>query len=206
MVISSRREILEKKPSRLEAEEAVKTLIRWAGDDPNREGLLETPHRVVKSFNDFFVGYHQNPAEILAKTFEETEDYDEMVVLKNMRFESHCEHHMVPFIGKAHVGYLPSGKVVGISKLARLVDVFSKRLQIQEKLTAQIADTLETALKPRGVAVVIEAIHQCMTTRGVHKPGTATVTRRMLGSFRTDPTTRREYLRIIHARPIDLSD
>ena len=194
------------KPSHLEAEEAVKTLIRWAGDDPDREGLLDTPHRVVKSFNDFFIGYEQNPHEILSKTFEETDDYDEMVVLKNMRFESHCEHHMVPFIGKAHVGYLPSGKVVGISKLARLVDVFSKRLQIQEKLTAQIADTLESVLKPRGVAVVIEAIHQCMTTRGVHKPGTATVTSRMLGSFRHDPTTRREFLSIIHAGPIDLSD
>ncbi|MEC9248942.1 MAG: GTP cyclohydrolase I FolE [Pseudomonadota bacterium] len=194
------------KPSRLEAEEAVKTLIKWAGDDPDREGLLDTPHRVVKSFNDFFIGYGQDPHEILSKTFEETDDYDEMVVLKNMRFESHCEHHMVPFIGKAHVGYLPSGKVVGISKLARLVDVFSKRLQIQEKLTAQIADTLESVLKPRGVAVVIEAIHQCMTTRGVHKPGTATVTSRMLGSFRHDPTTRREFLSIIHAGPIDLSD
>jgi len=194
------------KPSRSETEEAVRTLIRWAGDDPEREGLLETPQRVVKSFDDFFKGYTQDPAEFLSKTFEETDDYDEMVVLKNMRFESHCEHHMVPFIGKAHVGYLPSGKVVGISKLARLVDVFSKRLQIQEKLTAQIADTLEAVLKPRGVAVVIEAIHQCMTTRGVHKPGTATVTSRMLGSFRSDPTTRREFLSIIHAAPVDLSD
>ena len=194
------------KPSRNEAEEAVKTLIRWAGDNPQREGLLETPYRVIKSFEDFFSGYHQNPTEVLSKTFEETDDYDEMVILKNMRFESHCEHHMVPFIGKAHVGYLPSGKVVGISKLARLVDIYSKRLQIQEKLTAQIADTLEAILKPRGVAVVVEAIHQCMTTRGVHKPGTATVTSRMLGAFRNDPTTRREFLSIIHAGPMDLSD
>ena len=207
MAISSKIDsVTHNKPTRSEAEEAVRTLIRWAGDNPNREGLLETPHRVVKSYDEFFVGYDQNPADILAKTFEETDDYDEMVVLKNMRFESHCEHHMVPIIGKAHVGYLPSGKVVGISKLARLVDLYAKRLQIQEKLTAQIADTLDAALKPRGVAVVIEAFHQCMTTRGVHKPGTATVTSRMLGSFRSDPTTRREFLSIIHAGPVDFSD
>ena len=151
MAISSKIDsVTRNKPTRSEAEEAVRTLIRWAGDNPNREGLLETPHRVVKSYDEFFVGYDQNPADILAKTFEETDDYDEMVVLKNMRFESHCEHHMVPIIGKAHVGYLPSGKVVGISKLARLVDLYAKRLQIQEKLTAQIADTLDAALKPRG--------------------------------------------------------
>ena len=207
MAISSKIDsVTRSRPTRSEAEEAVRTLIRWAGDNPNREGLLETPHRVVKSYDEFFVGYDQNPADILAKTFEETDDYDEMVVLKNMRFESHCEHHMVPIIGKAHVGYLPSGKVVGISKLARLVDLYAKRLQIQEKLTAQIADTLDAALKPRGVAVVIEAFHQCMTTRGVHKPGTATVTSRTLGSFRSDPTTRREFLSIIHAGPVDFSD
>ena len=195
-----------KRPSRDEAEEAVRTLIKWSGDDPNREGLLDTPKRVTKAYQDFFRGYHQDPTDVLKKTFNETEDYDEMVVLTNMRFESHCEHHMVPFIGKAHVGYLPAGKVVGISKLARLVDIFSKRLQIQEKLTAQIADTLESNLKPRGVAVVIEAIHQCMTTRGVHKPGTATITSRMLGAFRTDPETRKEFLSVIRSGPLDLAD
>tara|TARA_B100000886_G_scaffold245096_1_gene172330 strand:+ start:152 stop:769 length:618 start_codon:yes stop_codon:yes gene_type:complete len=191
------------KPSREEAIEAVRTLIRWAGDDPTREGLIDTPKRVVKSYTEFFCGYDQDPEAVLSATFSETQNYDEMVILKNMRLETHCEHHMVPIIGKAHVGYLPSGKVVGLSKIARLVDVYSKRLQIQEKLTSQIADTLEEILKPKGVAVVIEAQHQCMTTRGVHKPGTSAITSRMLGSFRTDSNTRREFLSIIQRTDSD---
>jgi GTP cyclohydrolase IA len=185
------------RPSRDEALAAVRTLIRWAGDDPEREGLLETPDRVVRSYDEFFAGYQQDPAEILAKTFSEVDGYDEMVVMNDIRFESHCEHHMVPIIGKVHIGYLPNQRVVGISKLARLVDVYARRLQIQEKMTVQIADTLQQVLHPKGVAVVIEAAHQCMTTRGVHKPGAALVTSRMLGAFRDDPTTRREFLAII---------
>ena len=185
------------KPSRDEAIAAVRTLIRWAGDDPDREGLLETPDRVVRSYDEFFSGYAQDPREILAKTFSEVDGYDEMVVMNDIRFESHCEHHMVPIIGKAHIGYLPDKRVVGISKLARLVEVYARRLQIQEKMTVQIADTLQDVLRPKGVAVVIEASHQCMTTRGVHKPGAALVTSRMLGAFRKDPTTRREFLAIV---------
>ena len=185
------------KPTKEEAIEAVRTLIRWAGDDPLREGLIDTPKRVVNSYAEFFCGYNQDPKSVLSTTFSETQNYDEMVVLRNMRLETYCEHHMVPFIGKAHVGYLPSGKVVGLSKIARLVDVYSKRLQIQEKLTSQIADTIEEILKPKGVGVVIEAQHQCMTTRGVHKPGTSAITSRMLGSFRTDSNTRKEFLSII---------
>jgi GTP cyclohydrolase I len=185
------------KPSREEAEAAVRTLIRWAGDDPNREGLLDTPSRVVRSYEEFFQGYGTDPAAILARTFEEVDGYDEMILLRDIRFESYCEHHMVPIIGKAHVAYLPRNRVVGISKLARLVELYAKRLQIQEKMTAQIADTLEHVLQPLGVGVVIEASHQCMTTRGVHKPGVSMVTSRMLGSFRTDPSTRREFLAII---------
>lgn len=185
------------KPSREEAEAAVRTLIRWAGDDPNREGLLDTPSRVVRSYEEFFQGYGTDPANILARTFEEVDGYDEMILLRDIRFESYCEHHMVPIIGKAHVAYLPRKRVVGISKLARLVELYAKRLQIQEKMTAQIADTLEHVLQPLGVGVVIEASHQCMTTRGVHKPGVSMVTSRMLGSFRTDPSTRREFLAII---------
>ena len=185
------------KPTKEEAIEAVRTLIRWAGDDPLREGLIDTPKRVVNSYAEFFCGYNQDPKSVLSTTFSETQNYDEMVVLRNMRLETYCEHHMVPFIGKAHVGYLPSGKVVGLSKIARLVDVYSKRLQIQEKLTSQIADTIEEILKPKGVGVVIEAQHQCMTTRGVHKPGTSAITSRMLGSFRTNSNTRREFLSII---------
>ncbi len=188
---------LETRPSREAAEEAVRTLLRWAGDDPNREGLLDTPARVVRAYEEFFAGYAQDPAEILARTFSEVEGYDEMVVMTDIRFESHCEHHMAPIIGKAHIGYLPSKRVVGISKLARLVDIYAKRLQIQEKMTAQIADTLQEVLQPQGVAVVIEASHQCMTTRGVHKPGTNLVTSRMLGAFRTNGETRREFLSII---------
>ena len=185
------------RPPREEALAAVRTLIRWAGDDPDREGLLETPDRVVRSYDEFFSGYQQDPAEILAKTFSEVDGYDEMIVMNDIRFESHCEHHMVPIIGKAHIGYLPDKRVVGISKLARLVDVYARRLQIQEKMTVQIADTLQEVLHPKGVGVVVEAAHQCMTTRGVHKPGAALVTSRMLGAFRTDVSTRREFLAII---------
>ncbi len=186
-----------RKPTREEALEAVRTLIRWAGDDPDREGLVATPDRVVRSYDEFFAGYAKDPREILATTFSEVEGYDDMIVMNDIRFESHCEHHLAPIIGKAHVGYLPDKRVVGISKLARLVDMYARRLQIQEKMTVQIADTLQEVLQPRGVAVVVEAAHQCMTTRGVHKPGTALVTSRMLGVFRDDPTTRREFLAIV---------
>jgi GTP cyclohydrolase IA len=182
------------RPSREEAEAAVRLLLRYAGDDPEREGLRGTPSRVVRSYDEFFAGYDSDPVELLARTFEETDGYDEMVVLRDIRFESHCEHHMVPIIGRAHIAYLPKQRVIGISKLARLVDVYAKRLQIQEKMTAQIANTLAEVLKPKGVAVVIEAGHQCMTTRGVHKPGVSMTTSHMLGAFRTDPSTRREFL------------
>ena len=185
------------RPTREEAEAAVRVLLRWAGDDPDREGLLDTPARVVRAYGEFFSGYGVDPEEFLQRTFTETEGYDEVVVLRDIRFESHCEHHMAPIIGKAHVGYLPKRRVVGISKIARLVEVFSKRLQIQEKLTAQIANTIDQVLEPRGVAVVIEATHQCMTTRGIHKPGASLMTSRMLGAFREDPTTRREFLSMI---------
>jgi GTP cyclohydrolase I len=185
------------KPSRTEAEAAVRTLIRWAGDDPNREGLTGTPDRVVRAWEEFFRGYDQDPQDILARTFEEIEGYDEMVVLKDIRFESHCEHHILPIIGLAHVAYLPKRRVVGISKLARLVEAYAKRLQIQEKMTAQIAAAIDEVLQPDGVAVVIEAAHQCMTTRGIHKPGSTMVTSRMLGGFRTDQKTRREFLAMI---------
>ncbi|WP_043745528.1 GTP cyclohydrolase I FolE [Paramagnetospirillum magneticum] len=186
------------KPSREEAEEAVRTLLRWAGDDPDREGLVGTPDRVVRAYEEFFSGYDQDPTEILHRTFEETDGYDEMVLLRDIRLESHCEHHVVPIIGKAHVAYLPNRRVVGISKLARVVEIYSRRLQIQEKLTAQIANTINDVLQPKGVAVVIEAAHQCMTTRGIHKPGVTMVTSRMLGAFREDPATRREFMALIH--------
>lgn len=185
------------RPTRSDAEDAVRTLIRWAGDDPDREGLLDTPARVVRAYEEFFSGYLQDPEEILARTFSEVDGYDEVIVMNDIRFESHCEHHLVPIIGKVHIGYLPDHRVVGISKLARLVEVYAKRLQIQEKMTVQIADTLQTVLQPRGVAVVIEAAHQCMTTRGIHKPGASLVTSRMLGAFRDDAATRREFLAII---------
>lgn len=185
------------RPSRAEAEAAVRTLIRWAGDDPDREGLAGTPDRVVRSYEEFFAGYGSDPVELLQRTFEEVDGYDEMVVLRDIRMESYCEHHIVPIIGRAHVAYLPRHRVVGISKLARVVEVYAKRLQIQEKLTAQIANTIEEVLQPHGVAVVIEAAHQCMTTRGIHKPGVTMVTSRMLGAFRTDPSTRREFLSMI---------
>ncbi len=194
---TSRRPPAPARPSRDEALAAVRTLLRWAGDDPDREGLLETPDRVVRSYEEFFAGYGKDPKEILAKTFSEVDGYDEMIVMNDIRFESHCEHHMAPIIGKVHIGYLPNHRVVGISKLARLVDVYAKRLQIQEKMTVQIADTLQDVLQPKGVAVVVEAAHQCMTTRGVHKPGTTLVTSRMLGAFRKDAATRREFLAMI---------
>ncbi len=186
-----------RRPSREEAEAAVRTLLRWTGDDPDREGLLETPARVVRAYEEFFSGYAVDPVEFLDRTFSETEGYDEIVVLRDIRVESHCEHHMVPILGKAHIGYLPKNRVVGISKIARLVDAYARRLQIQEKLTAQIANTMQEVLDPRGVAVVIEASHQCVTTRGVHKSGAGMVTSRMLGAFRDDPATRREFLTMI---------
>lgn len=185
------------RPSREEAEAAVRTLLLWAGDDPNREGLVDTPARVARAYEEFFAGYDTDPVEMLARSFEETDGYDEMVVLRDIRLESHCEHHMVPIIGKAHIAYLPNGRVVGISKLARVIEAYAKRLQIQEKLTAQVANTIESVLKPKGVAVVIEAAHQCMTTRGIHKPGVSMVTSRMLGEFRTNDATRREFLAMI---------
>jgi GTP cyclohydrolase I len=190
----------QSRPSRDEAELAVRTLLRWAGDDPDREGLVGTPERVVRAYEEFFEGYGQDPVEILQRTFEETEGYDEMVVLRDIRLESHCEHHMVPIIGKAHVAYLPGRRVVGISKLARIVEVFAKRLQIQEKLTSQIANAINDVLQPKGVAVVIEAAHQCMTTRGVRKPGVTMVTSRMLGEFRDNPATRREFMSLIQGQ------
>lgn len=185
------------KPTATEVEEAVRTLIRWAGDDPAREGLLDTPARVARAYREFFSGYEQDPIQILATTFSEVDGYDEMIVLKNIRFESYCEHHMVPIIGKAHVAYLPEHRVVGISKLARLVDAYAKRLQIQEKMTVQIADALDTVLQPKGVGVILEAAHQCMSTRGVHKAGSTLITSRMLGEFRDNLSTRREFLAIV---------
>ena len=185
------------RPSQAEAEAAVRTLIEWAGDDPDREGLVDTPNRVVRAYEEFFAGYHEDPVSMLTTTFEETADYNEMIVIRDIRLESYCEHHIVPILGKAHIGYLPANRVVGISKLARVVEVFAKRMQIQETLTAQIAGTIQDVLKPRGVGVVIEAAHQCMTTRGIRKPGVSMVTSRMLGSFRDDPTTRQEFLSIV---------
>ncbi len=185
------------RPSREEAEKAVRTLLQWAGDNPEREGLVDTPARVAKAFEDWFSGYDQDPEAYLARTFEEVAGYDDMVILKDIRFESHCEHHLAPIIGRAHVGYLPTHRVVGISKLARVVEAFARRLQVQEKMNAQIAHCIQTVLEPRGVAVVIEAAHQCMTTRGVHKTGVTMVTSSMLGDFRTNSDTRREFLNII---------
>ncbi len=185
------------RPTREEAEAAVRTLLRWAGDDPDREGLLDTPGRVTRAYGEWFRGYAEDPEADLQRTFEEVEGYDEMVVLRDIRFESYCEHHLAPIIGKAHVGYMPTNRVVGISKLARVVDSFAKRLQVQEKMTAQIANAIHDVLQPKGVAVVIEAEHQCMSTRGVHKPGVSMVTSTMLGAFREDPSTRREFLAAI---------
>ena len=194
---AERRAAQERRPTRAEAEEAVRTLIRWTGDDPTREGLAGTPERVARAYEEYFAGYHDDPVDILQRTFEEVDGYDEMVLLRDIRFESHCEHHMAPILGRAHIAYLPDHRVVGISKLARLVQVYAKRLQIQEKMTAQIANTIQEVLQPLGVAVVIEASHQCMTTRGVHKPGAALATSRMLGAFRENPATRREFLTMI---------
>ena len=195
------------KPSQAEAEAAVRILLRWAGDDPAREGLQDTPARVAQSYRELFAGYNIDPIELLERTFEEVDGYDEIILLRDIRLESCCEHHMVPIIGRAHVAYLPNRRIVGISKLARVVDAFSKRLQIQERLTVQIADTINSVLQPKGVAVMIEASHQCMTTRGVHKPGVAMVTSRMLGAFRTHRETRREVLAMIaQGRPPGLGD
>jgi GTP cyclohydrolase I len=184
-------------PSREEAEAAVRILLRWAGDDPDREGLRDTPRRVVSAYTEWFAGYREDPEAFLERTFSETEGYDEMVVLTDIRFESHCEHHVAPIIGRAHVAYLPDRRVVGISKLARLIEVYSRRLQIQEKMTAQIANALDRVLQPKGAAVIVEATHHCMTTRGVHKPGVTMVTSRMLGAFRNDQATRREFLAMV---------
>ena len=190
----------QKQPTQDDAEAAIRTRIRWAGDNPEREGLLDTPARVARSYLEFFRGYGEDPVSILERTFEEVEGYDEIVLLRDIRVESHCEHHMVPIIGRAHVAYLPHHRVVGISKLARVVDAFARRLQIQEKLTAQIANTIQEVLQPLGTAVIIEAAHECMSTRGVHKTGVSMVTSRMLGVFRDDPSTRRELLAMIGQR------
>jgi GTP cyclohydrolase I len=187
------------KPSREEALSAVRTLISWAGDDPDREGLIETPDRVVRSYGEFFSGYEADAEAVLGKTFEEVEGYDEVVIVRNIRVESHCEHHMVPIVGVAHVGYIPNNKVVGISKLARVVDIFGKRLQTQETMTALIADTINKVLEPKGVAVVIDANHECMSTRGIHKTESSTITSRMLGSFRDNIETRAEFMNLINS-------
>ena len=187
------------KPSREEAEEAVRTLIYWTGDNPDREGLIETPKRVVKAYEEFFEGYDIDPEEVLNKTFEEVQGYDDAVIVRNIRVESHCEHHIVPILGVAHVGYIPNNRVVGISKLARVVEIFGKRLQTQETMTAQIADTIQKVLEPKGVAVVVDASHQCMTTRGIHKTESSTITSRMLGAFRDNPETRSEFMNLINS-------
>ena len=188
------------KPSRAEAEDAVRVLIRWAGDDPRREGLNGTPARVVRAYQEWFSGYDEDPREYLQRTFEEVAGYDEIVLLRDIRFESHCEHHIAPIIGRVHIGYLPRSRVIGISKLARLVDVFARRLQVQEKMTAEIAQCLNAGLNPHGVGVVVEAAHECMTTRGVHKTDVTMVTSRMLGVFRSQPQTRQEFLAAINLR------
>ena len=186
------------KPTREEAMDAVRTMIAWAGDNPDREGLLETPKRVIKAYEEFFAGYNMDPEEILNKTFEEVAGYDEMIIIKDIRLESHCEHHMVPILGKAHLAYIPNNRVVGISKLARVVDVYGKRLQTQETMTAQIAESINKVLQPKGVGVVIDAGHQCMTTRGIHKTNASTITSQMLGVFRTDYRTRSEFMHLIN--------
>ena len=189
--------ITKTKPTKAEAEDAVRTLIRWAGENPDREGLLETPDRVVRSYSEFFAGYKEDPVELLQRTFEETAGYDEMVVLRDIRFESHCEHHLAPIIGIAHVAYLPRQRVIGISKLARVIEVYARRMQIQEKMTVEIAKAIHKVMEPKGVAVVLEAEHHCMTTRGIHKPGVAMVTSHMTGAFRENSATRREFLAMI---------
>ena len=205
MAVIKKKPAKPRKPSRKQAEDAVRTLLSWAGEDTRREGLLDTPKRVARAYEDWFSGYKSNPVEYLARTFEEVEGYDEMIVLRDIKFESHCEHHMAPIIGKAHVGYLPTHKVVGISKLARVVEGYARRFQVQEKLTAQIAQCINRVLKPRGVAVVIDAKHECMTTRGVHKRGVSMVTSQMLGAFRRDPATRTEFLRFINISGVNNS-
>ena len=185
------------KPTKDQAEAAVRTLLAWAGEDPTREGLLDTPRRVVEAYGDWYSGYTEDPREFLERTFKEVAGYDEMIVLRDIEFESHCEHHMAPIIGRAHVGYLPDGKVVGISKLARVVETYARRFQVQEKMTAQIAKCIQDVLQPLGVGVVVEGAHECMTTRGIHKRGVSMVTSKMLGSFRDDARTRAEFLRFI---------
>ena len=197
MVIKSSKISRPGQPSREQAENAVDTLIRWAGENPEREGLRDTPKRVAEAYEDWFRGYGEDPVKFLQRTFKEVDGYDELIVLRDITFESHCEHHMAPIIGVAHVGYLPNNKVVGISKLARVVETFARRLQVQEKMTAQIAQCIENVLKPKGVGVVIDAVHQCMTTRGIHKSGVSMVTSQMLGSFRKDARTRAEFLQMI---------
>ena len=200
MAIKHKNNPKPRRPSRKKAEEAIHTLLLWAGEDPGREGLVDTPARVAKAYEDWFSGYKQDPVRYLRRTFEEVEGYDEMVVLRDISFESHCEHHMAPIIGKVHIGYLPKNKIVGISKLARVVEAFARRFQVQEKMTAQIATCIEDVLKPKGVGVVIEAVHQCMTTRGIHKSGVSMVTSQMLGGFRKDARTRAEFLRMIDGK------
>ena len=190
---------MSSKPTKEEALKAVETLISWAGDDPTREGLIEAPDRVIRAYKEFFAGYDEDPEKVLTKTFEEVEGYDDAVIVRNIRVESHCEHHMVPILGVAHIGYIPNKRVVGISKLARIVDIYGKRLQTQETMTAQIADTIQRVLEPKGVAVVIDAGHQCMTTRGIHKTESSTITSRMLGSFRDNIETRSEFMHLIHS-------
>ena len=190
---------MSNKPTKEEALKAVETLISWAGDDPTREGLIETPDRVIRAYKEFFAGYEEDPEKVLTKTFEDVEGYDDAVIVRNIRVESHCEHHMVPILGVAHIGYIPNKRVVGISKLARIVDIYGKRLQTQETMTAQIADTIQRVLEPKGVAVVIDAGHQCMTTRGIHKTESSTITSRMLGSFRDNIETRSEFMHLIHS-------
>ena len=190
---------MSNKPTKEEALKAVETLISWAGDDPTREGLIETPDRVIRAYKEFFAGYEEDPEQVLTKTFEEVEGYDDAVIVRNIRVESHCEHHMVPILGVAHVGYIPNKRVVGISKLARIVDIYGKRLHTQETMTAQIADTIQRVLEPKGVAVVIDAGHQCMSTRGIHKTESSTITSRMLGSFRDNIETRSEFMHLIHS-------
>tara|TARA_B100000497_G_scaffold894_1_gene1014 strand:+ start:225 stop:809 length:585 start_codon:yes stop_codon:yes gene_type:complete len=190
---------MSNKPTKEEALKAVETLISWAGDDPTREGLIETPDRVIRAYKEFFAGYDEDPEQVLTKTFEEVEGYDDAVIVRNIRVESHCEHHMVPILGVAHIGYIPNKRVVGISKLARIVDIYGKRLQTQETMTAQIADTIQRVLEPKGVAVVIDAGHQCMSTRGIHKTESSTITSRMLGSFRDNIETRSEFMHLIHS-------
>ena len=198
---AARREDSRNEVTRQQAEDAVRTLLSWAGEDPKREGLLDTPKRVVEAYGDWYSGYHDDPREFLERTFKEVAGYDEMIVLRDIEFESHCEHHMAPIIGKAHVGYLPNGKVVGISKLARVVETYARRFQVQEKMTAQIAQCIQDVLQPLGVGVVVEGAHECMTTRGIHKRGVSMVTSKMLGSFRDDARTRAEFLQFIDVGP-----